>query len=786
MTNSIWEFSMSFRLLLSLAVAAVVTGCDRFLRSEGANSQKDRVLLDVGKDYHCLQEWPEQARAYVSDQLEKEKIPAMFQCVRDSLVSFQGVTKLSGGNYTAKDLQYYLNRYLFRNNQINDAFMKELMRLKVLLLGGGLDSLTRSEILEIQNLLEVMLPEAVSLAGSWRMISFAADITQAQSISEAQLQEVRSRVEQALNKLLVRSKIAESNYEWDDFVKLHQELIQFMGPTESGAQIQRWLPLAEKIKILFIGESAELGRRQDWSRHLQWSVGTWFLALRYHYWIRPASYNEPTVWQRLIDFWDLALVQMEQSPRMAQATFLKAQDMDNVLTEMNQLGLIDQRLSLPLAKDFLRKVLVHLLDRVSSDRAESFEARGIELRHLNILRFEYEAWRLVQSAIVKTFQGRDKAENMQFQEFVISQERVVATELAASGKLGGVQDEALRQTWAEWVSLLKNKPPVVFGEDLLLQVRGNLETSAVGFRGLSMMNLVRTITRLTLRGYGDNRDRNLWNTQITQRRINDLEQDFRQFGRALGMLDPRSLQPARDTFLQSNWFTYSGNGDESMDARELHHLVALMMSGGRKAVSLAWEDLEAKGALLSSKDALGRPMASLQVFSDKWLEVLDRAIQGMPEFKTYVRSLPPERQSRFLQGLLRAVRMKESLPNEIEALEVRNLIMTLHYMESLVLVYDRNRDGLFSKDELLAAYPRFEPWLKSKYNDYREWFLKPGFLFLFAYGRVPGVSDLPRMYVNQAKFAPVDRAALLTVFLVLTQKDSASQRSQVDPNPKPL
>ena len=144
MTALRWGLLMSFKLLLGAVSLLTMIGCGDFLRGHS----HDPAPLNVeSQETLCLKEVPNRVAQYFNDQLSAAQLKESFTCLQKSLKTFARYTKgASPDLYTHREVQQFLNQYLMNESQISDDHMDELMKLKVLFVGGSHRSFTRIEI----------------------------------------------------------------------------------------------------------------------------------------------------------------------------------------------------------------------------------------------------------------------------------------------------------------------------------------------------------------------------------------------------------------------------------------------------------------------------------------------------------------------------------------------------------------------------------------------------------------------------------------------------------------
>jgi hypothetical protein len=251
--------------------------------------------------------------------------------------------------------------------------------------------------------------------------------------------------------------------------------------------------------------------------------------------------------------------------------------------------------------------------------------------------------------------------------------------------------------------------------------------------------------RLIMMGYGNNTDlNNLTNNKISDASFIKLEEDFRAFGRALGLLDPRQTNSASRTFREANLFTMSGNGDSWLSFQELYEGFSLLMSGGRFTVNRVYTELLPTSKVDGPPDIFGKSMIQKKAFQDTlFAPESDRSnyYDNIGNLKKFLLTLNANEQQEFFNNLMSIAQINTDAgstdTSAIEYAEMRTAITVLQYLESLLIIYDLDHDEKLSVNEVMAALPRFINFLKTLPgavgNDDRD--LEDAFLYLVFKGK---------------------------------------------------
>lgn len=740
-------FSRNRALSLSLLIGFLFfqTACDRFLKApEKDTSQPEdaETIVVQTSEVSCLKEAPLQLQKYFEDVNGKANLEAGIGCVQTSLKAFMKYTRgVNGDRYTTQEVQHFFNKFLLKENKISDNFQAEILKIKVLIVGGGSEYVTRDELNRFISFLDVLKIEGAKLQGQLQVLLFKQDKSKVTAKSLSELQILTQSVAETI---LAKSKVSESRYQWVDLISFTNELNKFVGQSKALAEILKWVPLAEGVKNLFIGENAKLVSEQEWKYALRWSLDTFFIGLKFSYVVKGHEFDQPTEWMDLVTWMDEIFAGIEKSPVMRDRKILEVKGLDRLIHEVYQLNLFSTSLSENLAKQTYRRILVHMLDGLPGGHGDPIAVSGLTEKHFRILRAEYHNWKLIQGFLNKTYSQKTPV-NMNML-------RAEAKKFNGSSKVWDLTKDPteandLAQGWSDFNFLINLKRPIVYNDQSLVAITYNPQEIVIPFVGANLMNFMHTWTRISIRGYGEHRSGQLSANSISEGSLVQLEEDFRDLGQAIGFLDWRSPSPARRTFKEGNLFTFVGNGDGWMSFAEIYEELNLLLSGGKTEINLVMEDLAkpANNCLIDKKDVVfNKPIANESCFYSAFRANQKNYLRNLPWMSAFLGSLTDKQYLEFYSNIMAPAYLPA--PHHVNGLveygEMRTMTTILHYLEALMTVYDRDQNQMLSEDEVVAAEPRFHSFIASL-SPLGDWFVEDIFLYLVYNGEKPtGITDL--------------------------------------------
>jgi hypothetical protein len=719
------------------------------------------VVVISTKEVDCLKEVPQNLQKFIDD--EGEKITPTVQCLQTALHTFSRRFKGENDNvYRATELQHFLNRYLLQKNQIIDSFMAELMKFKVLVVGGSLDGLTREEIEQLCQILEAGEPAFDALQGQMKLLSFR-DLPGKGLGTEAT--ELQVKLQDLAKFLLARTKVTESHYEFEDFKSFVHELDHFLNGSKSLQSLLRWMPLAESVKLVFWGPHASLRSTSEWQESAKWVINGYLAVLQFYYGIRHLDLSSPADWEQLLPWLDGVLSLVEVSPAMRANEKLSATALDQLIDDLWKLELFHTSLDPTMIKETYRKILVHFIEGRPGGIGNAVAIDGLSAEDLRLLQLEYHAWEVTQRALDRLYLQK---QNWSVPELRAQIQALPVESLLERLNASHLEHEEIARSWSDFVELFSLHPVTVIGPDSKMVTMYYNDIARTSFSGMLQLNAVKSAVRLVFRGYGDHSSAAVFDTQLSEAGMVRFEEDFRDFGRAIGLLDPRQVKPAERTFKEGNFFSYHGNGDQNLSATEFYEQVNMLLTGGSVVVGQIFHDLQAQKCLLPEKDIFGHPLAQEDCFLRVFRKNIKVYLHHLPWMAQYLSHLSEADFYRAYQLLLKVGRLPTARPHQLEWVEIRTITTVLQYVESIYTIYDTDKDQRLSADEVRAATPRFADFI-THISPLKDHMVQDIFLYLVFKGEKPsGLMDLLAFKAKSMTGLPkVDRMNLFQVIGVL-------------------
>jgi hypothetical protein len=286
---------------------------------------------------------------------------------------------------------------------------------------------------------------------------------------------------------------------------------------------------------------------------------------------------------------------------------------------------------------------------------------------------------------------------------------------------------------------------------------------------------MRALSRMLMVGYGTNVDGLMSQAGLSKEGLIQWYDDFKEFFLDIGAFDPRSGNSGNRSFLEANFFTFSGNGDDVMDQSETYEFVSNLFAAGLgTSTALQKALIPEKVCGTKQLDLFGKPFLRQDCFKTELKKRIEVHFANMPGMAAYIKGLDQKHYDEFFDYLLSVGATPDQKPGLIDTANIRTMVTILHYVENLMALYDADQNSALSLNEVYAASPRFMSFLKTVSTTTNETFLKEGFAYLVFKAGIPTASDLAAFQFS--KIVGVGEASRMNILRIFgTLKDQLNK-----------
>lgn len=695
-------------VLTWLVSLLLLLGCSPLFNDRTA-SRQTIFVSDVNEQ--CMGEMNDKIQSWIEDG--KPTVGEVVHCLVDAVDRFTTLHRgETDGAWSAQELSTFLGTYFTKDGKFFGTevglWAVELMRLKVMTIGGASDRVTIDEIHRLRSTLIKAQPLLEKLSPQIAVAFMRAGVERADEAEEA------ASIVESLATFLADELAVKAGDRPPTQVEAILQTVRRLGYHEG--ELERWLALAKSVKSISVGGYEETIAGDEWPRVVRAGGKVWGMWIRFHYRVELASDplgddGLPKLESLIFDLLDFANDAVH-AQGMNSAGITVSQ-LTHLIDALEMRNLVPFGLTAQTIKDLVPVFLQKFLHGVSKGNLEQ-KAKALQQSHVEVLREAAVDWLEGQRAILKALAG-EKA--------------ISATKLAES--LRNEQSESASQTgrapiiqraYAQLIDLFARGRPLVFDEQDRLIIRRAADMPDFDRHALDLLNGARAGISVIFRGYAEDRSVSEATLGLTESELQAVYQDIKNFGREIGWMDIRNDGAGARTFLEASIFTSVSNGDARVDIHEIVEWFATAYGSGALADSFH-KSLVNECALQDHRiDVLGKEKLNVNCFREKFAQGFTSTLANLPVMTKWL-SDPATRQARLneLLAILEiAGRPKGRTDRPIDSSEIRGLIPILHYLESLFARHDVDHNDLLNKDELFGALPILQSFIRRMGNGAAE------------------------------------------------------------------
>ncbi|MCB0379286.1 MAG: hypothetical protein KDD33_12405 [Bdellovibrionales bacterium] len=782
--KGIFKKSMVALLLSSFALA----GCSYFLKEK----KKEQVIAFDKNDASCMSHTNRIIHSYFHDLSDDEKtvqeVKNLSDCYQISLEAFVKYTKsgdLRDNHYKVEHFAQFLEDF-YPAFDMKMETLQGFMGLKRFLFGGDKDSVSKAEITQISQFIEVMSQAMINMA-PFRQLLFQKDHLEKTEQGRGQFLEAFSFLRQNVGDVLYNLKpySGQRSMDLNDMGGFIFSEIYNQTPEESRPMVKMFV----SFKNLVLNENHEYLNNKDLSLFVQHMIYVYEGKLDYEYFIKDEElfpslgsltsfitdttamlkvgqlFKGPTL-QALKNVYYKAHRVFKQSAMRSKDQEVSVDKLNKLLLDMEGAGVIRGNLKAKTLGIFLSRFL------------EKWVAPGqgkvsphITLAKIDDFKLAIDDWSYRQELLNAKYENTDN---------------LSLTEL---GEGTNYKDPKMN-SWFQTLGLTHLHQ---YTDNYRLTFSGDLDNFS--YEEATVSNAFFTIVSLFMRPFSQDQ-KNPLAFAINQDAAQEVYELLRILGAEMGFMDSRVYDSGYRAFDEGNHFTTQRRPDDKLDFLEAYELMSILFSSGVVSSEL-YGDMPEEFRL-DYKDVLHTNVVKVEPFRTLLLKNFDKYFNHLQSVSRFWKS---DDDKKLTIGMLElATRGGVISKKAVDMGEIRVLVSIMYYLESVFYNFDTNpRDGFATGDEIWAAEVQFRslvsdfilkslPEDKSSAMETAKKYGPAIFTYILHYGEIPS-SDWKgaywlwrwnnghKIWVNsEAKVTPRD---VLQVFATLGQATNQSHRTEI-------
>ena len=295
-------------------------------------------------------------------------------------------------------------------------------------------------------------------------------------------------------------------------------------------------------------------------------------------------------------------------------------------------------------------------------------------------------------------------------------------------------DTDLFANWTDWSTFVMRPNPLFMTSGLILKLDKSLSSTAPTYETLSMTNALRTAGRLLMRGYGEGSG-DFGSFTLTQDELRTFGRDFEDILAALKLQAVGSTSLMDRIYTDSRFFTLSGDGRNLVNNVLLVEELANLLSGGVISIQRLQSLLKANHCNIDA-DGFYDQACFFTVFENNIPNIFPGLADLSDQVQTGALNLKE------IEPVLTSIGLGQPHKDgSITISEMTNICVVIHYLETLMAIYDTNHDQLLGVSEIKSAFPRFASEIRLL-SPLPADFDKNAFLYVAYNGEVPQTETL--------------------------------------------
>ncbi len=739
--------SLLFSRVFSVALlSAALAGC-------GLNTLEavpgEAPLKLSGPTENCMSESLKYLESYFKGSASVEQVDTAFACVSGALELFTSYGRGTSDrdSFSSIELRTFLERHFLGNLKLSDSLLNEVMRVKIAILGGSPDRLTKAELTRLVEVLDILRIEALRLRPYVDILNQRLP-SDGQSVDPSHLEQAISDFTftmDSLGALLGKSrqvyKLENLKTLLQDFQGLYEGRSNWKGPEWFAQQ----MPLIVSAKALLIRPAGESISPDEWQllfSHVGRSYGL-FLRFKYAITGRDLFFGEGLA-QIEIGILEVAGI-LEEAIEAKGDGKISYQIMRDFVLALGASGSFD----LPVQASTIADLLEPLLEKIFNPIVLGVEnANRLDPKDPLSVRGE----RAAQGGLTRTNLHRIRDTVLGWVETQEFWERLEVEAMRKDPTLKKGQPIPLKvvrpiwasfrpvfaEPWADLKSIFDRPLPPSTRENgtVIFENSKKIVYDRKSFRELNWkQQVVRTI------GYGYISDpEGLRMSGITLDQFEKVFIAFRQLAIDLDFLEKSDNDIWKTGFSISNIFLFSSNGDDRIGYHEATDLFVVSF-----ASSVIRDGIEADLLLNCEAGPLddgGRPTFKASCWRKQIKAGYTDFLSDIPGWVRQAKGFGSGSWRKFFENMEKASRKIDNPSGPLASSERSRAISIHHYIESLYTRWDSNRDDRLSLTEADKSFFLFKRILKDASGFNNEDEVRALFFYLLAYGAPPDDGDL--------------------------------------------
>lgn len=691
-SNRIW--------FLVLVPLFLLSSCTDFLSGK---ANKDTVVKFQVVDNSCASQFSDQVKNILDTTASDQDIDGAFSCIQSYMTQFQN--RVNGEEeadvYKVSDLLHITSRF-FKKQNLDQESIEGLLKLKTALVGGKDNALTKDEVKKMKSFLHVLNKEFLNVY----RYSYVLHKTPAVPLKREELQVASEQLKISLRNVLSVSQMWNSNFNFEDAINLLLKLKVINTDDLSNVELIR------KVKQLITG-GQELKLKTDFI-----DASESFVKAAYLYMLSDkhfVKFEIKTVegLDDSVHFFDALVDTLESTLQYKKTSEIETKDIDQVFEVLLQRKILPFSVQYETFRDFYKVVLARVFASHPSDQVEP--AQKITATTFSVYKKESSLFKLHLDFIknIKTqfnpqgFMSIESIKAQLNQFFSASQRSLSVMALNTYDRI-----EITNSFKAQTEDMLSVRPRLISQKKYILSTGANVSLNE---EDLLREVYVKMLTRELFLGWGNYKStKSLKTSVLTESQFVNFYSEFKPFGIELKLNDPRSKNNGSISFLESNLFSFSADGNDLMSWDEGQDYVHYLIGDGAWSTDALRKGLATAGCNIAELDVFGHPMNQYGCVFKEFRRNYKTYWSNKPGLVQFLSKLNDQDFFKYFNDImLFSVFDSHQYGKKVETVDLQTFTVISSYIETMFVQFDTNKNTMISALELKAAYPKFKNFVEN-------------------------------------------------------------------------
>ena len=283
-------FSKLLSILIAVSIATVLTSCGFKIGEEPPKTQVAEF-----KNTQCLNQAIDDLKVFFDGQASDQNVDLAFRCISQVLIAFKD--NVNGANreyFEVEELAYFIeSQFLEGRHSFSPNFLKQILKIKYVLLGGSQKVISKKDILSLSELIDRLRPEIVKInsemkiiVGDWQWQGLDNET------KERRFLQSKTKAANFFKILSLEFSRTGKSYEADDLFNFIKETALFAKADPATIdKVTKAQPFLINFKKYLVGNGTAI-QSQDWQKITSSLHEFLFQILRINYFLNHLAENQ--------------------------------------------------------------------------------------------------------------------------------------------------------------------------------------------------------------------------------------------------------------------------------------------------------------------------------------------------------------------------------------------------------------------------------------------------------------------------------------------------------------